>query len=260
MPSFPVYTLAERPDLEAQVLDLSFEVWDAFMLEDAVANRLWMRLFTDFPEYQTTMCDAEGQVIASGNTIPLVWDGTVEGLPKGWDGVLENGFRDHDSGLQPDTLSALSISIAKSRQGQGLSKELLKGMKWIAASHGLGNLIAPVRPSVKSKYPLIPMERYCEWTNSNGALFDPWLRTHSRLGAEVLGVEPESMYISGTVAQWEQWAGMRFPESGSYVVPGALVPIIVDTEQDRAIYVEPNVWMRHRVTEQDLLFRAPHAG
>jgi hypothetical protein len=36
---------------------------------------------------------------------------------------------------------------------------------------------------------------------------------------------------------------MEFPEPGSYVVPGALVPVEFD---DRGgLYVEPNVWMRH---------------
>jgi hypothetical protein len=40
---------------------------------------------------------------------------------------------------------------------------------------------------------------------------------------------------------------MEFPDSGSYVVDGALVPISIDRAADRGDYVEPNVWMRHRV-------------
>jgi hypothetical protein len=35
------------------------------------------------------------------------------------------------------------------------------------------------------------------------------------------------------------------PESGTYVVPGALVPIEIDRERDEGVYVEPNVWMVH---------------
>ena len=54
------------------------------------------------------------------------------------------------------------------------------------------------------------------------------------------------MEISGTVADWEGWAGMRFPESGRYVVPGALEPIEVDRERDVGLYVEPSVWRRHK--------------
>ncbi len=109
--------------------------------------------------------------------------------------------------------------------------------------------IAPVRPSLKSRYPLIPIERYVEWRQGaqNDAPFDPWLRTHWRLGARVLCVAPASMVITGTVAEWEDWAGMRFPESGRYVVPGALEPIAIDRDHDLGRYIEPNVWMRHRI-------------
>jgi hypothetical protein len=40
---------------------------------------------------------------------------------------------------------------------------------------------------------------------------------------------------------------MAFPESGSYVVEGALVPVEIDRTRDVGSYVEPNVWMRHTV-------------
>jgi hypothetical protein len=30
-------------------------------------------------------------------------------------------------------------------------------------------------------------------------------------------------------------------------VPGALCPIHVSLEQDHAVYVEPNIWLHHRV-------------
>ena len=38
---------------------------------------------------------------------------------------------------------------------------------------------------------------------------------------------------------------MTFPETGAYVVPGALVPVEIDRERDEGLYVEPNVWMIH---------------
>jgi hypothetical protein len=40
-------------------------------------------------------------------------------------------------------------------------------------------------------------------------------------------------------------ARMTFPETGAYVIPGALVPVEIDRERDEGIYVEPNVWMVH---------------
>jgi hypothetical protein len=60
-------------------------------------------------------------------------------------------------------------------------------------------------------------------------------------------VAPTSMVIPGTIADWRGWAGMEFAASGPTVVPGALVPVHVSLEQDHAVYVEPNVWVRHTV-------------
>jgi hypothetical protein len=40
--------------------------------------------------------------------------------------------------------------------------------------------------------------------------------------------------------------GVSFPESGRYEVPGALDLVEIDREQDRGLYVEPGVWVRHR--------------
>jgi hypothetical protein len=105
-------------------------------------------------------------------------------------------------------------------------------------------MIAPVRPTWKERYPLIPIQRYAAWRRSDGLPYDPWLRTHERLGGEILASAPRSMTIVGTRAEWEEWTTMTFPDDGDYVVPGALVP--VHFKNDRGLYVEPNVWVRHR--------------
>ena len=55
------------------------------------------------------------------------------------------------------------------------------------------------------------------------------------------------MIIPGTVAECEEWAALRFPASGSYVVSGAPEPVEIDVAADRGRYVEPNVWMHHRL-------------
>jgi len=53
------------------------------------------------------------------------------------------------------------------------------------------------------------------------------------------------MIIKGTVAEWEEWTAMAFPESGTYVVPDALDLVAIDREADRGEYRETNLWMRH---------------
>jgi hypothetical protein len=118
-------------------------------------------------------------------------------------------------------------------------------MRRVAADAGFPELIAPVRPTWKERYPLMPLERYAHWKREDGLPFDPWIRLHVRLGAELAEVCPESMRVTGTVAEWEEWTSLRFPEDGDYVVAGALVPVTF--AEGIGVYVEPNVWMRHRL-------------
>ncbi len=92
-----------------------------------------------------------------------------------------------------------------------------------------------------------PIERYARWRREDGLPLDPWMRVHARLGGEVLRPEPRSLKITGTVAEWERWTGLAFPESGQYAIPRGLAPVWIDREVDLGTYFEPNVWMRHRL-------------
>ena len=58
-------------------------------------------------------------------------------------------------------------------------------------------------------------------------------------------VAAQAMTITGSLAQWREWTGLAFDASGFVAVPGALVPVHVSVEHDHAVYVEPNVWIRH---------------
>lgn len=240
-----VYTLDRRPDLEDAARKIGASMWPEFMLHDPVADRYWERLFTEFPDFQIVICEAENRVIATGNTIPFSWDGTPAGLPSGWDAVLEQGFDEHRRGTCPTDLSALLAIVDTEHQGQGLSRTILNAMRVVAAEHGLRSLLAPVRATMKSRYPHVSMEDYVQWTREDGKLFDPWLRVHTSLGARLLGTAPQSMVIAGEILDWQKWTGMKFPHSGEYVVPGALRPVAIDLEKDLGVYEEPNVWMQH---------------
>ncbi len=243
-----IVTLAERPDLIPAADQIAPQAWPEFMLNDAVANRLWDRLVTDLPDYQFVLLDQDETIIAYGNSMPFVWDGRYESLSdKGWDWVIQAGFAAYDRRKPTTAVSALSISILPQHQGKGISRLMVEAMRDITTRHGLTDLLAPVRPNLKPRYPLTPIERYVTWTTDDDAPFDAWIRVHWRLGATIVKPCPQSMLIEGSVADWEQWAGMRFPESGQYVVPGALEPVSIDREADLGRYVEPNVWMHHRL-------------
>ena len=219
--------------------------WPEFMYHDTVLNELFGRVIGELAEFQFYAWDDEReQVVGVGNAIPTDWDGDVTSLPDGGvDAVVQARFA--EGAPAPTVLCALQILIAPDHRGQGLSGRMIARMAEIGRNHGLDTLIAPVRPNLKHRYPLVPMERYITWRRPDGTHLDPWLRTHERAGAPIVKVAKESMRVPGTVAEWEEWAGMAFPESGSYVVPGALVPVEVDRERDEGLYVEPNVWMVH---------------
>jgi GNAT superfamily N-acetyltransferase len=237
-----LFSFAERPDLRDHPSrsDL-FEVWPEFLLHDPVMNEHMWQLRTELPEFQTIAYDAAADlVVGEGDTVPVHWSGEPE--PGGIDWAMRQRF---EEGGEPTTLCAVQVMISPQARRRGLSALVLERMTALAREHGLDALIAPVRPTLKHLYPLIPMERYVEWRHDDGQLFDPWLRIHERLGAKILAVASESMTVPGTCDEWEEWTGLRFREDGDYVVPGALVPVRV--RDGHGLYVEPNVWMRHPV-------------
>jgi GNAT superfamily N-acetyltransferase len=238
--SLRFYTAAERFDLREQRAELQ-KGWPLFMMHDPVGWDRWGSLYREFAELSFFLCDGD-ELVAEGNSIPVRIE---DELPdEGWDWALGDGGR---AAGEPNAVSALQVNVLRSRRGAGLSAVMLEKMRQLAVERGFRELVAPVRPSLKSSYPLTPIGRYVEWRRDDGLLFDPWLRTHERLGAELVRVCARSMEIPGTVEEWEEWTSMRFPESGRYVVPGALEPVEIDVEADRGVYVEPNVWMRHRL-------------
>ena len=115
----------------------------------------------------------------------------------------------------------------------------------LARDAGQTHLIAPVRPSFKDRYPITPIEEYIRWTRENGEPLDPWIRIHTRRGGQIVKPIPRSMRITGAVAEWEEWTGMRFRGDGQYTFRAGLAPVEIDHTADRGCYWEPNVWIVH---------------
>jgi GNAT superfamily N-acetyltransferase len=241
-------TMADRPDLRPRARDLIRE-WPKFMHHDPVANAYFGRVRDEYDYLQFFAWNDESDtVVAEANVVPATWDADPETLPAGGlDAVLETSFA--ETAPRPNVLCALQIVIASEYRGRGLSARMIERMADLARSHGYRSLIAPVRPSLKHRYPLVDIDRYVTWRREDGTHIDPWLRTHERIGGEILKVAQRSMVIPGTVADWEEWADMTFPESDEYVVPGALTLVSIDLDADSGVYVEPNVWMIHRLAD-----------
>jgi hypothetical protein len=241
--SLDFVTHVQRPGLrESEEL---WRQWPEFMLHDDLAGERWGQLYERFGELQLWGLDAStGELVSKVNCVPAALD--PEDLPDaGWREALRSAIDDDHA---PTALCALQILVSEERRGEGLSAVALGEMRRRGLEHGFADLVAPVRPTLKSLYPLVPAERYAAWVREDGLPFDPWLRVHARAGARLVGVCHGSMQVPGTVAEWEEWTGMTFPESGDYVVPGALTLVRIDREADLGLYVEPNVWMHHRLS------------
>jgi hypothetical protein len=234
---------ADRPDLrERRYAELSGRTFPEYLHHNDAGGRYWDRLYEDHPDYQLALVD-DGELVAELHSVPTTWDGTEGDLPSGWDEAFIRAF---ESDRPPSVLCALAISIKPERQGERLSSRMLDAMRAAAGGGELRELIAPVRPTLKHIYPLIPIERYAGWRRPDGTHFDPWIRLHERIGGTILAPAPHSMVIEAPVAEWEEWLGMALPEDGTYVVPEMLAPLEVRDGVGR--HVEPNVWLRHSPT------------
>jgi hypothetical protein len=245
MGNLEIFTTSERHDLDEQAKAAFLPTWPQFIFHDPVDAEYLDRAESYFPHYDVLLLE-DGEVAAGGWGVPIRWDGTPDGLPDGgYDGALTGAITGHENSVPVDTLCIMAAVVKAGLQGIGLAGNVLTALRARAAAAGLQHVIAPVRPVLKSRYPLAPMENFARWTREDGLHIDPWIRTHQRLGATILTPAQPSMIITGTVAEWEQWTGMTFPESSQYVVPDALDLVDIDREKDKGTYAETNLWMRH---------------
>ncbi|GAB3967271.1 hypothetical protein GCM10027615_16380 [Plantactinospora veratri] len=186
----------------------------------------------------------DAEIVAAGWAVPLRWTGAVDDLPTGYTDSLARALEAYDAGEPPDTLAILAAQVRPDRQGRGLAGKLLRALGDLAPVRH--RVICPVRPTRKARYPLTPIDRYAGWTRPDGTPFDPWLRTHLRSGGRILTTAPRSQVITGTVAEWQRWTGLEFPDSGEFVIPDGLSTLHVELAADSGSYVEPNIWVRHR--------------
>ena len=237
------FTAAERPDLwvTAREERLFEGLWPVYNHHGNHTGTYFGSLFPGRADFQILFVDRRaGRLIARARSIPFRWNGTLEDLPAGIDAL---GLRAVDEPARPTALSALAAEVAADYQGGGLSLLVVQAMASLADRHGLASLVAPVRPSWKERYPLIPIGQYAQWLRQDGLPFDPWLRVHARLGARILRPEPRSLQITAPVPDWEAWTEMLFPDDGEYVFPKGLAPLSVESGVGH--YWEPNVWMLH---------------
>lgn len=231
-------------------LDLADEqnTWADYILQDHANVKYWERLPQEFPSFQFFLLDGDS-LVGCGNCVPLhLSSRDLSLLPEeGWDWCISHAIEGKEKDLVPNALAALQIAINPAYRGKGISGILVNTMKNIALENGFKDFILPVRPNLKHKYPLIDIDEYITWQNKDGLAYDAWIRVHAKNGAEIVKSCRKSMYVSGSIAEWEEWTGYDLKSSGQYLFESALTPIEVDLEKNFAYYAEPNVWMHYKL-------------
>ncbi|MBP0458384.1 hypothetical protein [Streptomyces montanisoli] len=231
---------------DEQMKELFSEGFPEFITADRLVKDYLGRVREYFADLNLMLVDESGVPVASGWGVPIRWDGTADALPSGYTQSLARAVEGREQGVEADTLVVCGAIVTPSLKGRGLAGEVITALCRAAGEAGLARVVAPVRPTTKARYPLTPIETFMAWKREDGMSLDPWIRTHQRLGAEILAAAPVSQTMTGTVAEWERWSGMAFPASGDYVIPDGLSLLTVDRSADQGVYREPNVWMRHR--------------
>ncbi|GIJ44737.1 hypothetical protein Val02_16230 [Virgisporangium aliadipatigenens] len=243
-------SLADRPDLADRVFAIPYAEADGRFMAGNLAAALMRRtrLAARWPQYVVAVLDGDGTPVARGVSVPFA--ATAPGRTRypsgGWDQVAVWAAEDALDGRVGETLCALEVAVHPEVRGRNLAGRTLIALRDNASRLGFGDLIVPVRPPAKALEPEVPIAEYVARLRADGLPADPWLRVHVRLGGEVVGIASHSGTVCAPLADWRAWTGLPFDVEGPVCVGGGLVPVFVSTALDLGIYVEPNIWVRHR--------------
>jgi GNAT superfamily N-acetyltransferase len=244
---YAVSTCAEHPELFDAAVAIENQTWDelSFLDYTPAHHAYYDELLERFPEYHLCMIElGSGEVVATGMCVPLRVAENAALPREGWDWAVETAYT--QNGRNPNTISALSISVPEHLRHRGLARDMINTMRALAAMNGYSRVIAPVRPSAKCHYPNVPMDQYVKWVDKRGRIFDPWLRSHVAAGGRMQGVCDRSMVVEQPLHFWKPWTGSQLEQNGQIPLKGALVPLEVDLNSGTGRYVEPNVWITHQ--------------
>ena len=213
--------------------------------ESQVIKNYWPKLEEYFPEYQLFLISDSGELIGFMNMLPFQFGEELNQLPdRGWDWMFTKGIKDFDNKIKANYLGGLQVIVRRKYKSQGYSKIILNHVKQIVAKSKFSNLVIPIRPIFKHKFPMMSMSEYLSLKNGN-EVYDPWIRTHLNGGADVIKVCNESMIMKGDIKFWEAMFNRKIITSGQYELTGALSLITINIERDSGRYVEPNIWIKY---------------
>jgi len=240
-----VYSHREHPEFSDRLDELEGESFPAFLLHDGF-DGCRPYLLNEFAEYQLYFCDEDkGKLLGAANALPYLHE-PGQPLPK-FQQLLTAAPEQHAQHVSANILCPIQAMVVNDARGSGVSENIMQAYKDLALSKGFNAVYVPVRPTLKTQYPLTPIERYIHWLRDDGTSFDPWIRMQERTGAKFAEITHDSTVICGSVADWEAWTQMRFPESGEYIISGGHAPLVINGENNSGRYAEPHVWYSYDI-------------
>ena len=152
-----------------------------------------------------------------------------------------------------NALVMMSVNVAHAWKGKQMPTKLVSYAKDVAKGLGLDRLIVSIRPSGfgKAKKEMghdLDFETYC-WSvqEGTGKPIDPWLRSLSWSGLELLAVNVAAMTVNVPNGEFEGYKAGYKPDAWAEVAPGIwecqeVGVWTVDDSIGIATYVEHNVW------------------
>ena len=138
--------------------ELFSEGFPEFITADRLAKQYIGRIREWFADHNLMLVDDHGMPVATGWGIPIRWDGRTETLPTGYTQATIRAVEGREQGVDPDTLVICGAIVTPSLKGRGLAGETLKALRRLAEDAGWPRVIAPVRPTLKARYPLTSID------------------------------------------------------------------------------------------------------
>ncbi|MBV8601365.1 MAG: hypothetical protein JO359_07355 [Candidatus Eremiobacteraeota bacterium] len=241
-------TLLETYDVQRSFPDMSnFRLGPNMFGETALD---WIAFHTEAER------ERETRLVAHGVTTRIRWSGDPSELPRGWTGAVRASYEESVLRRErPTTLIGLFIYVDEAFREFGWAAHVVREMKRVAIDSGLRDLIIPLR--LPTRYVRenvgLPYEQFALRKRDDGQYKDHWLRLHTRLGAEVIGLcavsHQHAMHPDDLIRQVE---APKIETGGEYVVKwnGEYYEAFVDLERGFALMNQGCVWVRHALADE----------
>ena len=233
-------TMLEYYDRKEKLTDLGHFRLGPNCFRDVALD--WILLLKGEGSYQ--------ELVGHGITTRIQWDGTVSGLPGGWQDSVRRGLEDSIKGASLNALVGLFILVEKNFRKQQWAGLIAERMRLLAGFNHLQHLIIPLRPPLRYErdYASMPFEEFASLKREDGKPLDHWVRLHVNLGAKVLAISATSHQHAFALKDFHKILDPTPVESTGFRLvqqSDGWYNVFLHKEQEFALVNQGCVWVRH---------------